>query len=95
MLGLRYAGLLYGNLDGSICISRGIYDADDVIKMVLAGADTVQIVSSIYRNKPAVVADILIEMNRWMDEKGYKTLDDFRGKLSRKNIKDPFSYQRA
>ena len=34
-------------------------------------------------------------MNRWMDSKGYKTLDDFRGKLSRKNMKDSFTYQRA
>lgn len=95
MLTLRAAGLLYGNLNGSICASRGIYDGDDVIKMLLAGADAVQLVSTIYRNQPKVVADILAEMNRWMDEKGYKTLNDFRGKLSRKNMKDPFTYQRA
>lgn len=95
MVSLRYAGLLYGNLDGSICASRGIYDANDVIKMILAGADAVQMVSTIYRNHPSVVSDILIELNRWMDNKGYKTLDDFRGKLSRKKLKDPFAYQRA
>jgi len=95
MVGLRYAGLLYGNLDGSVCISRGIYDANDVIKMILAGADVVQMVSTIYRNSPSVVSDILIDLNRWMDDKGYKTLDDFRGKLSRKNMKDPYTYQRA
>jgi len=95
MLTLRAAGLLYGNVSGSICASRGIYDGSDVIKMILAGADAVQMVSTIYRNQPSVVADILIEMNRWMDSKGYKKLDDFRGKLSRKNMKDPFTYQRA
>ena len=95
MLTLRATGLLYGNLSGSICASRGIYDADDVIKMILAGADAVQIVSTIYRNHPTVVSNILIEMNRWMDDKGYKTLDDFRGKLSRKNLKDAYVYQRA
>lgn len=95
MVSLRYAGLLYGNLDGSICTSRGIYDANDVIKMILAGADAIQIVSTIYRNQPAVVSDILMDLNKWMDEKEYKTLDDFRGKLSRKNMKDPFAYQRA
>lgn len=95
MLTLRAAGLLYGNLSGSICASRGIYDGNDVIKMILAGADAVQIVSTVYRNHPAVVADILTDMNRWMDDKGYKTLADFRGKLSRKNMKDAFIYQRA
>ncbi|KAF0234220.1 MAG: dihydroorotate dehydrogenase [Prolixibacteraceae bacterium] len=95
MLTLRATGLLYGNLNGSICASRGIYDGSDVIKMILAGADAVQIVSTVYRNHSPVVSDILKEMNRWMDEKGYKSLDDFRGKLSRKNMKDPFVYQRA
>jgi dihydroorotate dehydrogenase (fumarate) len=95
MLTLRATGLLYGNLSGNVCASRGIYDGNDVIKMILAGADTVQIVSTIYRNQPAVVSDILNDMNRWMDSKGYKTLDDFRGKLSRKNMKDSFTYQRA
>lgn len=95
MVSLRYAGLLHGNVEGSVCVSRGIYDANDVIKMILAGADVVQMVSTIYRNSPSVVSDILMDMNRWMDDKGYKTLDDFRGKLSRKNMKDPFAYQRA
>lgn len=95
MIGLRYAGLLYGNLEGSVCVSRGIYDGNDVIKMILAGADVVQVVSTIYRNSPTVVSDILMDLNRWMDDKGYKSLADFRGKLSRKNMKDPFAYQRA
>ncbi|MCK5730703.1 MAG: dihydroorotate dehydrogenase-like protein [Draconibacterium sp.] len=95
MLGLRFAGLLHGNLDGSICVSRGIYDGNDVIKMILAGADVVQIVSTIYRNQPGIVSNILDDLNNWMDNKGYKSLDDFRGKLSRKNMKDPFAYQRA
>ncbi|WP_320111778.1 dihydroorotate dehydrogenase-like protein [Draconibacterium orientale] len=95
MVGLRYAGLLYGNVEGSVCISRGIYDANDVIKMLLAGADVVQMVSTIYRNSPSVVSDILMDINKWMDDKGYTSLDDFRGKLSRKSMKDPFAYQRA
>jgi len=95
MMSLRFAGLLHGNVKGSVCASRGIYTAEDVIKMILAGADTVQIVSTIYKNKSSVVSEILKEMKKWMDKKGYKSLDDFRGKLSRKNMKDPFTYQRA
>jgi len=95
MVSLRFAGLLYGNVDGSICASRGIYDSNDVIKMILAGADVVQMVSTIYRNHPSVISDILMDLNRWMDEKGYKTLNEFRGKLSRRKQKDPFAYQRA
>ncbi|MGQ7869083.1 dihydroorotate dehydrogenase-like protein [Sunxiuqinia sp. sy24] len=94
-LSLRYAGLLYGNIDASVCASRGISCTKDVIKMLLAGADAVQVVSAIYRNQPPFVAKVLRELADWMDAKGYKSLDDFRGKLSRKNLKDPFAYQRA
>lgn len=95
MVPLRFAGLLYGNIKGSICASRGIYTPEDVIKMILAGADAVQIVSTIYKNKPSYISEILSETDKWMNDKGYKSLDDFRGKLSRKNLKDPFAYQRA
>jgi len=95
MLSLRYAGLLYGNLDGDISIGRGIYTADDVIRAILAGADTVQIVSTVYKNQPEVVSQILDGISKWMDGKNYKELSDFRGKLSRKSLKDPFAYQRA
>ena len=94
-LALRYAGLLHGNVAGDICASRGIYTSEDVIRLLLAGADVVQTVSAIYKNQPAVVATMLTELNNWMDKKGYKTISDFRGKLSRKSLKDPFVYQRA
>ena len=94
-LSLRFAGLLHGNIEGSICASRGIYTSEDVIRLILAGADVVQTVSAIYKNQPAVVATMLTGLNDWMDKKGYQTLSDFRGKLSRKNLKDPFTYQRA
>ena len=94
-LSLRYVGLLHGNIEGSICASRGIYTSEDVIRLLLAGADVVQIVSVLYKNQPSYVLTILAEIQTWMDRKGYKSLDDFRGKLSRKNLKDPYTYQRA
>lgn len=94
-LSLRYVGLLHGNIEGSVCASRGIYTAEDVIRLLLAGADVTQIVSTIYKNQPAYVGTMLSEIQAWMDKKGYKNLNDFRGNLSRKNLKDPFTYQRA
>ncbi|MDP2890082.1 MAG: dihydroorotate dehydrogenase-like protein [Bacteroidota bacterium] len=94
-LALRYAGLLHGNIDASICASRGIYTSEDVIRLILAGADVVQIVSAVYKKELSYVATMLEGIHTWMDNKGYKNLNDFRGKLSRKNLKDPFTYQRA
>jgi dihydroorotate dehydrogenase (fumarate) len=94
-LPLRYAGLLHGNIKADICSSSGIFNGEDAIKMLLAGATAVQVVSTLYKNKIEQIAKILDQMEEWMDKKGYKTLDDFRGKLSRNNSKDPYIYLRA
>jgi len=94
-LPLRYAGLLYDNFRGYICSNTGIFTAKDVIKMLLAGADCTQIVSTIYKNGIGHISLMLKEMETWMDAKGYKEINDFKGKVSRKNLKDPYAYRRA
>jgi len=92
---LRMAGLLYDNINANICSNRGIFTGEDVIMMILAGADCVQIVSTLYRNKIEQLSAILLDVERWMDKKKYKKLSDFRGKMSKKNTLDPFAYRRA
>lgn len=94
-LALRYAGLLYGKTKGSVCCNTGIINGADVIKMVLAGANSVQVVSAIYKKGMNQITHMLQELETWMDKKGYTTLDDFRGKLSREKLNDPFAYKRA
>ncbi len=94
-LALRYAGLLYGNFRGSICSNTGILTGEDVIKMLLAGTDCVQVVSTLYKNGLGYIDKMLKDIEFWMDGKGYHTINDFRGKLSRKNLKDPYAYRRA
>ncbi len=92
---LRFAGLLFGNIKGDICASRGIADGKDVIKMILAGASAVQVVSTVYKNKAEQVTHMIETLEGWMDAKGYKTIDEFKGKLSMKMSKDPYAYRRA
>lgn len=94
-IALRFAGLLYGEIKGKVCANTGVFTGEDVISMILAGADTVQIVSTIYKNGIGQISTILNEVETWMKKKNYKTLDDFRGKLSRKTLQDPFTYKRA
>jgi dihydroorotate dehydrogenase (fumarate) len=94
-LPLRFAGLLYGNTNASICTNTGIMNGSDVIKMLLAGADCVQIVSTIYLNQIEVITTILKDIEKWMNSKDYKTIDSFRGKLSRKNSNNKLPYHRA
>jgi len=94
-LALRYAGLLYGNLKANVCANTGIYQGNDVIKMLLAGADCVQVVSTLYKNKPEHIATMLSDMEAWMESKKFTSIADFKGKLSKKELKDPFVYKRG
>ncbi len=94
-LPLRYAGLLSGEIDADIIGNTGIYTGKDALKVILAGANNVQVVSTLYKNGVDYIATILKEMEEWMDAKGYNTLDEFRGKLSRKSLNNPYVYKRA
>jgi dihydroorotate dehydrogenase (fumarate) len=94
-LALRYSGLLYGHLKAQVCANTGIYHGKDVVKMLLAGADCVQIVSTLYKNKPEYIATMLEELAAWMASKNFSSIADFKGKLSKKELKDPFIYKRG
>ncbi len=94
-LPLRYAGILFGNTKADVCANSGIFNGDDVIKMLLAGAKVVQVVSTIYKHGPQQISKMLEDMEIWMANKQYETIDNFRGNLSKKNVKDPYAYRRA
>ncbi len=94
-LSLRFAGMLYGTIGASICSNTGVFSGADVVKMILAGADCVQVVSTVYKNKIEYISTILKDLQTWMESKNYKNLAAFRGKLSQKNTNDPFVYKRA
>jgi dihydroorotate dehydrogenase (fumarate) len=94
-LPLRFAGLLYGNINASVCSNSGILNGSDIVRMILAGADTVQVVSSLYLNQIEYISTMLDELSKWMDSKNYGDLASFRGKLSRKKSENKLPYHRA
>ncbi len=94
-LALRYAGLLHKKIKGTIVCNTGILNGKDVVKMILAGAQAVQVVSAVYKKGINTITHMLEEMEGWMKKKGYDSLEDFQGKLSKENLADPFAYKRA
>jgi dihydroorotate dehydrogenase (fumarate) len=91
----RYTGMLYGNIKASICATTGIYSGNDLVKMILAGADAVQVVSTLYKNGIGVIGSMADEASKWMEGHGYDNLESFRGKLSMKKAENQLPYQRA
>lgn len=95
LLPLRFTGLLFGHIPSDICATTGISNGSDIVKMILAGATSVQVVSTLYKNKLGHVNTMIKELEGWMEKKGYPDISHFKGKLSKMNIPFPFGYQRS
>lgn len=78
-----------------IAASTGIHDGEAMIKQLLAGAQVTQVCSTVYINGSQVIAGMLSELKSFMGKWNFKTIDDFRGKLSYRNISNPMIYERA
>jgi len=94
-LALRFAGLLHGEIKAQVIGNQGIYQGEDVVKLILAGAQAVQVVSTIYKNGVDQISRMRSTLDQWLDEKGFKSPDEIRGRLSRSNTLNPFVYKRA
>lgn len=93
---LRWIGLISSQLPKvEIAASTGIHDGEAVIKQLLAGAQVVQVCSSVYINGSQIIAGMISDLNAFMRKRNFKNIEDFRGRLSYKNIPDPLLYERA
>lgn len=92
---LRWIALLSGIIEKDLVASTGIHDHEAVVKQLLAGATAVQIVSTVYKNGMGQVATILEGLEKWMDEKSFDSIADFRGKLSNEKAADPAVFERT
>ena len=95
-LSLRWVGIVSSKVKKiDIAASTGVHDGEAVVKQLLAGADAVQICSTIYKNGFGQIRKIVDELKAWMDKQSFKKIEDFQGKLSYKNLKDPVVYERS
>lgn len=79
---LRWVAILSNKLRCDISASTGVHTPADVVKMLLAGAGTVQVVSSLYKNGIDYLQTLNDGLHKWMEDKGYTKLSQFRGKLA-------------
>jgi dihydroorotate dehydrogenase (fumarate) len=93
---LRWVGIISSEVPKlDIAASTGVHSGIGAVKQLLAGAQAVQVCSVLYRNGVDYVHELIGEMKKWMEKKQYNTIDEFRGKMSYANLKDPAAYERA
>lgn len=91
---LRWVGILSDLIECDFSASTGIHSGDTAIKMILAGANTVQLCTYLYKNGVESLADMIKEMEAWMDKKGYTQISDFFSLLSLDDDEKRIYYQR-
>ena len=94
-LPLRWIAILSGELNADLVASTGVHSGKDVVRQLLAGAKVAQTVSALYKNGIDYVAVMNREISNWMDDKGYSTIEAFRGKVNQKQVPDPYAFERA
>lgn len=94
-LRLRWLGALSGQLRASLAVSGGVHSGRDAIKSVMAGAHGVQVVSALLQHGPEHLKVIIQQMEDWMREFEWESIESMRGNMSLARCPDPAAYERA
>jgi dihydroorotate dehydrogenase (fumarate) len=78
-----------------ISASTGVHTGDDAIRYLLAGADTVQVCSVLYKKGMPYLKEMNSKIAEWMTKKNFKSVDEFRGKLNWLNYDKPEIFERT
>jgi dihydroorotate dehydrogenase (fumarate) len=94
-LALRWIAILRGRIDASLAASGGAHTAEDVLKLLLAGADCVMVASSLLRNGPKHVATLVGGVETWLNAREYASVEQMKGSLSQQACPDPAAFERS
>ena len=94
-LPLRWIAILHGRIDASLASTTGVHTGADALKMLLVGADVVMLASALLHEGPEHVGVVLREIEAWMEDRGYESIDQLRGSMSQANIPNPVAFARA
>jgi dihydroorotate dehydrogenase (fumarate) len=93
-VGLRGVATLAGRVNASLAITGGVHTALDVVKATMTGAHVCQLVSALIANGPGHIGNLLKELNEWMTENDWASLEEMRGNMSFHRVPDPGAYER-
>ncbi|HXQ81342.1 MAG TPA: dihydroorotate dehydrogenase-like protein [Opitutaceae bacterium] len=95
LLRLRWLAILSPQTKCSLALSGGVHDGGDLIKGILAGAHVVQLVSVLLRHGPRFLATLTESLRKWMVERGYESITDFRGAMNLDRCADAGAFERG
>jgi len=94
-LPLRWIAILYGQIKADLALTSGIHTAEDVIKACMAGASVAMTASELLAEGINRIPVILTELENWMTGHDYESIQQMKGALSQKSVKEPAAFERA
>jgi dihydroorotate dehydrogenase (fumarate) len=94
-LRLRWTALLYGHIDAELAITGGVYGFTDVVKCVMAGSQVAMMTSALYKYGIDHIGKTLSDLDIWLSEHNYNSLDEIRGRLCVYSGTNAAAFERA
>jgi dihydroorotate dehydrogenase (fumarate) len=82
-------------LSASLAATGGIHEAEQLIKVLLAGADVGMVASVLYQRGVAAIESLLNGLQRWLEQSDFNSVEQLKGTLSQKNCRQPDLFERA
>jgi dihydroorotate dehydrogenase (fumarate) len=94
-LPLLWLAVLHGRVTASLAATTGVHTVDDVVKCLLAGADTVMTTSALLQHGIGHMRKLVDGLSEWLERRDMADVGRIRGLLAQRNAADPQAYERA
>jgi dihydroorotate dehydrogenase (fumarate) len=95
LLPLRWIAILRGRVAASLAATTGVHRAEDVLKLLLAGADVTMTTSAILRDGPERLRELVIGLRSLLEKGEYESVEQLKGSMSQASCPDPEAFERS
>lgn len=95
LLRIRWIALIRSRVELSLAATGGFHTIEDIIKALLAGADAVYLCSVLLEQGAEYCADLLMQLEHWLTDKEYDSVQQMQGSVSQSCAIDPAAYEHS
>jgi dihydroorotate dehydrogenase (fumarate) len=94
-LPLTWIGILYGRIRANLAATSGVHGPEDVVKLLMVGADVTMLCSALLRNGINHLRYIEGGLLEWMEKHEYDSVQQMKGSMSQIRCPNPSAFERA
>src|SRR5262249_43270739 len=95
LLRLHWVAILHGAVRADLAVTGGIHSAQDVLKVMMAGARVAMMASALLKHGIKHLSYVRAQLVQWMEEHDYESIRQMQGSMSYRAVTDPAPFERA